>query len=310
MTALVGVSAYLPPTRVPISALADKLGLSGQQVRMFERFYGLSEVRMRTEGTIVDLLLGAASELPDLGSLAHRIRFVLHARTVQAAAPYPVNPLHEVRDTLGLDRVPAFAVTQHACASGLLAVDLAGRMLTADGDGDGLALVLTGEKALASSVQLIPNTTIMGEGSAAALVAADGRRDRLLSYVTQVRGRFHRAPHLSPELSAEFEAGYLTELRDVLDAAVDRAGMRLDQVDLVLPHNVNRLSWVRLCKLTGFPVDRVLLDNVPWTGHCFSADSFINYRTAVDTGRLRPGDRFLMAAVGLGATFSAMVFEH
>ncbi|WP_198681121.1 hypothetical protein [Lentzea terrae] len=31
---------------------------------------------------------------------------------------------------------------------------------------------------------------------------------------------------------------------------------------------------------------------------------------AVDAGRLRPGDRYLMTSVGLGATFSAMVLKH
>ena len=67
---------------------------------------------------------------------------------------------------------------------------------------------------------------------------------------------------------------------------------------------------MRLCKQIGYPVERVLLDNVPVTGHCFCADSFINYQTARERDRLAPGDLYLMAAVGLGATFAAMVFEH
>ena len=46
------------------------------------------------------------------------------------------------------------------------------------------------------------------------------------------------------------------------------------------------------------------------TGHCFCADPFINYRTAVERQLLRRGDRYLMAAIGLGAAFSAQVFEH
>lgn len=310
MTALVAISAYLPPTSVPISSLGPRLGLSEQQLRMFERFYGLSQVRMQPDGTIADLMLGAAEGLDCLPSVAGRIRYILQARTVQAAAPYPLNPLHGVRGKLGLDRVEAFAVTQHACASGLLAVDLAGRLLAADGDDEGLALVFTGEKALASSVQLIPNTTIMGEGAAAVLVAADGEHDRLLSYVSHVHGRFHRAPNLDPDLSAEFESFYLNALRDVIEETAEQAGMTIGDLDIVLPHNVNRLSWVRLCKMIRFPLSKVVLDNMPVTGHCFCADSFINYRSAVDQGRLRHGDRYLMVAVGLGATFSAMIFEH
>jgi 3-oxoacyl-[acyl-carrier-protein] synthase III len=46
------------------------------------------------------------------------------------------------------------------------------------------------------------------------------------------------------------------------------------------------------------------------SGHVFCADPFINYVTATRQGLLRHGDRFLFAAAGFGATFSAMVIEH
>ncbi len=93
-------------------------------------------------------------------------------------------------------------------------------------------------------------------------------------------------------------------------AALDTAGLGLDDVAWVFPHNVNRISWERVARRLGFPLERIFLDNVPVTGHCFCADPFINYRTARDLGRLAPGDRYLLATVGLGATFSAMVLEH
>jgi 3-oxoacyl-[acyl-carrier-protein] synthase III len=86
--------------------------------------------------------------------------------------------------------------------------------------------------------------------------------------------------------------------------------MSLADISLILPHNVNALSWQRLGRRIGFPADRVLLSNVPVTGHAFCADAFINYTTAADRGLLRPGSRYLLAAAGLGATFSAMVVEH
>jgi 3-oxoacyl-[acyl-carrier-protein] synthase-3 len=98
----------------------------------------------------------------------------------------------------------------------------------------------------------------------------------------------------------------------VLLAAVAQAGLRLDDISLILPHNVNKVSWRQVCRTINFPIQRVLLDNVPVLGHSFCADAFINYQTAAQRGLLRPGDRYLVAAAGagLGATFSAMVFEH
>jgi 3-oxoacyl-[acyl-carrier-protein] synthase-3 len=67
-----------------------------------------------------------------------------------------------------------------------------------------------------------------------------------------------------------------------------------------------------LCRRIGFPVDRVVLDNVPRFGHVFCADAFINFETARERGLLHPGSRYVVAAAGAGrgATFAAMVFEH
>jgi 3-oxoacyl-[acyl-carrier-protein] synthase-3 len=111
-------------------------------------------------------------------------------------------------------------------------------------------------------------------------------------------------------MASRFEKEYPLSLAEAISAAVSHAGLSLEEIGLILPHNVNALSWQRLCRRIGFPADRVLLDNVQVTGHAFCADSFINYVTAADRGLLRPGDRYLIAAAGLGATFSAMVVEH
>ena len=104
--------------------------------------------------------------------------------------------------------------------------------------------------------------------------------------------------------------GQQHRVKYVLHAAAGKAGLTLSDISLILPHNVNVASWRRLGRATGFPPDRILLDNVPVTGHAFGADAFINYQTALQRGLLRRGEAYLLAAAGLGATYSAMVFEH
>jgi 3-oxoacyl-[acyl-carrier-protein] synthase-3 len=306
VTALVEVASYLPDQRMTIEELAEPLELTSRQVRVFRRFHGLAEVRREPDGTLLDLLVSAASRLTGLRGNEHRVRYVLHARSMAAAVPYPMNPVHDLCGLLGLRHATAFAVTHHACATGLLAIDLAGRLLTADGDQDALALVVAGEKAFTRFAQLVPDTSLFGEGSGACLVGIDGGRDRLLSYVTRARGEFD-GRLLEPE---RYQREYPEIMAEVMLAAVADAGLRLADIGLVLPHNVNSVSWRGICRRIQFPVDRVLLDNVPVTGHVFAADAFVNYRTAAARGLLKPGDRFLVAAAGLGATFSAMVFEH
>lgn len=310
MTALEAVAAYLPETRVPIASLTEQLQLRERDMQLFQRFYGLAEVCRDPGGSLTDLLLGATSKLTELAGSEHRVRYVLYARGASAVVPYPLNPLHEVCAELGLTGATAFTVTHHACASTLLAIDLAGRLLTADGDPDGLALVLAGEKTFTRDARVVPETSLFSEGAAACLVSAGGTSDKLLSYATSMRGDFDSWLTNPEEAASRYGHAYPDCLAEVLHQAADEAGLSLDDLALILPHNVNSVSWRRLCKRIGFPRERVLLDNVPVLGHCFAADGLINYRTAIERGLLQPGDTYLMAAAGLGAVFSAMVFRH
>lgn len=313
MTSLLEVAALVPQTSVPVGQIGRELDLDPKLIRAFERIYGLESVRLAPGANGFDLLLGAASRLELLRGREQDVRYVLQARTVETVAPYAVaNPLQQACRALGLEHAIAFCVTQHACASGLLAVSLAGRLLAADPDPRALALVLTGEKAFTRTERMIPNTTFMGESAAAALVGAgaDADHDRLVGYATRSYGQFSGGAKMTPAQQAEFGEVYQSGLTEVIRAALETAGGDVDGLSLILPHNVNRISWIRTCKLLGIPMDSVLTDNIREVGHCFCADPFVNLATALAAGRLEPGDRYLMAAVGLGATFSAMVFEH
>jgi 3-oxoacyl-[acyl-carrier-protein] synthase III len=311
MTALDAVSVYLPPTRIPIESLATSFGLTDVQVKLFRRFHGLSEVGRDPRPSPSGLLLAAARGLTGLAGQAHRVRYVIYARTMPVASPYPVNPLHEVCRALGLDHALAFTVTHQSCAGGLLAIDLAGRLLAADNarDADPLALVLCGEKAFTREAQLFPDTTIFGEGAAACLVSATGDRDRMLAYASNVRGEFDSA---TGENDARLQREYRPSLAEVIRLALDEAGLELGDIRVILPHNVNLVTWQRMCTLLKYPAGQVVLDNIPASGHVFCADLFTNYTTACERGLLHRGDRYLAAAVGAGggATFAAMVFEH
>lgn len=310
MTALEEVACYLPDKRVPVEDVTAQLGLTSMQTRLFRRYLGLAEIRLDPGGTLLDLLSAATGRLGGLRGREHLVRYVLHARVMSLVAPYPANPLRDLCRAFGLGHAVSFTVTHHACASGLLAVDMAGRLLAEDGDPRALALVLTGEKAFTRDAEFIPGITIFGEAAAACLVSLDGPADRVLSYAVNIRGEFNGRLDRLPDVASRYEKEYPASFAEAMSAAAAQAGVSMGDLSLLLPTNVNMPSWQRQCRRMGFPVDRVLLDNVPVTGHAFCADAFINYVTAVERGLLRPGDRYLIAAAGFGATFAAMVVEH
>ena len=281
------------------------------EIRTHEQLFGFHAVPIDRNASLADHLVSAVLALPKFASRRLRIRYVIHARTWPVVAPHPVNPLLEACRRLSLGHAEAFSLTQHSCATGLLAIDVAGQLLAGDGNPDALALVVAGEKAFTSVAKVLSNTAVMGEGMAAALVSLDAPRDRVLAYVTRTFGMFCDGVWMDEETTASFRQEYPALLAEVMSTAVTNAGLNLDDIALILPHNVNRMSWLRVLQLLGIRGTRRLYwDNVSTYGHCFGADALLNYRSAVDTGRLNCGDHYLMTAVGTGATFSAMVLEH
>src|SRR5258706_16376418 len=138
MTALVAMGSFIPGERVPIESLAERFELTPMQVRVFRRYHKIGSAGP-FGGGLLDLLRQALTDLALSEDQARRVRYVLYARTFPVVVPYPHNPLHEVCAAFGLAHAQAFAVGQHACASGLLAIDLAGRLLAGDADPDSFA---------------------------------------------------------------------------------------------------------------------------------------------------------------------------
>ena len=131
----------------------------------------------------------------------------------------------------------------------------------------------------------------------------------MLAYAVDPRGEFGRD---DAKLAPEFQRDYPECLAATILAAVERAGLRMEQIALILPHSVNIVAWRRVCRRLDFPLARVVLDNVAVSGHVFCADHFLNYLTAQARGLLEPGAHYVMAAAGGsgGGIFAAMVLRH
>ncbi|MDG4766908.1 3-oxoacyl-[acyl-carrier-protein] synthase III C-terminal domain-containing protein [Solwaraspora sp. WMMD406] len=306
MTSIIEVAQYLPSHRIPVAEQTAALAVDSDA---YQRYYGFGHVRRDADANLAEQLRAAGAALRWLPGREDQVRYVVHAPTIQLTAPYPINPVATASQALGLRHALPFSLTQHACASALLAIDVCGTLLATE-DPDAVALVFTGEKTFTRVARVIDHSAVMGEGVAAVLVRAHGDSDRVLAYATRILGQFHEAPELTPELDAEFQQMYADTLAEVIQAALKQADLAVTDVALVLPHNVNRLSWLRVMRRAGIPMDRLYLDNQAELGHCFGADPFIAYRSARAGGRLRRGDHYLMVAAGLGATLAAMVFRH
>lgn len=307
MTTILAVSTHVPAATVDIDTYLAELDIDQKQIGFYRKVFGNERVHRDPDASITDQLLAAASGLESLQGNESRVRYLVHARTIQLG-PHGSNPLVHVRDKLGLSAARVLSVSQQACASGLLALDVIGRLLDADPDPDALALLLTGEKTF-SPITKVMGAAVLGEGVAAVLIGRDGPGDQVLSYATRTYGEFNDPLGTPPELQARFNEVYPMALGDVVRRALAAAGLTTADVAMVLPHNVNHTGWIKASKAFGIPEERMFLDHVAELGHCFSADSFLNYHAAQTRGLLTAGDHYLMTGIGAGATWAATVVQ-
>ena len=91
-------------------------------------------------------------------------------------------------------------------------------------------------------------------------------------------------------------------------AAIAKAGLRPDQIDLFIPHQANIRIIEAVAKGLGLPVEKMFV-NLDRYGNTSAASVPLALAEAVDTGRIRQGDNVVLVAFGAGFTSGAVAFE-
>jgi 3-oxoacyl-[acyl-carrier-protein] synthase-3 len=91
-------------------------------------------------------------------------------------------------------------------------------------------------------------------------------------------------------------------------AAVDRAGLRPDDIDLFIPHQANIRIIEAVAKGLDLPMERMYV-NLDRYGNTSAASVPIALAEAVNEGRVKQGDHLVFVAFGAGFTSGAVAME-
>ena len=147
---------------------------------------------------------------------------------------------------------------------------------------------------------------VISDGACAVLVERGAGPNRVAARRQITKGYYWNAQTHRNELVA----AYFPTARTIVLELLRSAGLVLDDITRVIPHNVSRRSWEILLGLLGLPLDRLYADNIAAKGHVIAADNLINLKDAADSGAIRRGDRVLLFNFGFGANWAAWVIEH
>lgn len=96
---------------------------------------------------------------------------------------------------------------------------------------------------------------------------------------------------------------------EAIDGALARAGLAVGSVDLFLPHQTSRPLMESVAGRAGIPFERTWAEGVARHANIGAAGALTAFVEACAADRLTPGTRSLLAAVGGGMSWAALVLE-
>lgn len=166
-----------------------------------------------------------------------------------------------------------------------------------------------------------------GDGAGAVVLTANEQPGGLLSFALSADGSggdllmlprggarapFINVPETEPQVGKMDGRGlYRYGLRAMVSLgrdAVRKARLKIEDVDLFIPHQTNKMLVQQTSERLHIPENKVLM-NMARYANISAACMPVSICDVIEAGRLKPGDRVLMTAFGAGLTSAAAVWQ-
>ena len=305
---ILGLGHHVPPEVVPNGPIAERIGVDDAWI---VKRTGIKSRRRALPGErLTDYAVFAARRaLQDAGVDARDVDLVL----VATMTPDEITPnaAPVVANELGAENAGAIDIGA-ACTGWIAALRLAaGQVETGRAD---RVLVIGAELLTRITNFDDPKTAMLfGDGAGAVLVGCDGDGDIgpiVLAADGSLADRI-TASHDKRVLEMDGHSTYqvaVKRLSEATVAAVARTGLELDDIDLFVYHQANG----RIIRAVGERLDLEparVADYVAHMANTSAASIPLTLSLLREDGRLRPGQKVLIAAIGAGFTWGAGVIE-
>ncbi|HEX3409830.1 MAG TPA: beta-ketoacyl-ACP synthase III [Candidatus Binataceae bacterium] len=316
---IVGTGRATPRTVITNQDLERRMDTSDQWIRTRT---GIGQRYVISTGeSLVEIAAQAATVALDRAGLQAADLEAIVVGTVSSDYGFPSFAC-QLQHRLGLQSIPAFDVAA-ACSGFVYALSVADTYMRAD---EWSRVLVLGVDALSTMVDWQDRATavLFGDGAGAAvMVREEGRRGVLgsmlrssgsywdLLYVKN-RGvqttidaevRRNSADAITMKGPELFKIA-VKSMEDVTRKVAERAGIKLEDIALIVPHQANLRIINAVAQRLGLGADKVFT-NVDRYGNTSAASVPIALDEAIETGRVHDNDLIMLNACGGGLTWGA-----
>ena len=320
---ILGTGSELPKRIVSNRELEQMVDTSDEWITVRT---GIKERRVLEQGQgNADMAFKAASRaLQDAGMDAKDLNAIVMG-TVSSDYPFPSSAC-VLEDMLGARNAFSFDVSA-ACSGFLNALSVADLYIRA---GKAENVLVVGSDTLSRLLNWQDRTTciLFGDGAGAVVLGASENGAGILSTKLRTDGSYVKTLYVpaggslkpaSPQTVQNNEHTItmngkevfkiaVRSMEDISRQALEEAGVTIDQVSLVVPHQANKRIIVALAERLGMPLERVMI-NVDKYGNTSAASIPVALDEAKRQGRIKPGDLVLLNAFGAGFAWGAAVIK-
>jgi 3-oxoacyl-[acyl-carrier-protein] synthase-3 len=305
---ILGLGQHLPAEVVANGPIAERLGVDDAWI--VKRTGIRSRRRAASDERVFDLAAVAArNALDDAGVDAGDVDLVLVASMSQEQIAPNTAPL--VAHALGAERAGAIDVGA-ACTGWMSGLAMGTAYVEA---GRAERVLLIGAETLTRMTDLDDRKTaaLWGDGAGAVLLGPDG--EGAIGPITLRADGNHAdaivATHADRKLRMNGHDTFQNAVKRLSEStlsAVASAGLEFDDVDLFVYHQANGRIIRSVGERLDLPSSKVA-DYIGEVGNTAAASIPLTLGLLRQDGRLRPGQRVLVAAIGAGLNWGAGVLE-
>jgi 3-oxoacyl-[acyl-carrier-protein] synthase-3 len=316
---IVATGRALPRTAVTNSDLARVMDTSDEWIRSRT---GIARRYVMASGeSLVDIAAAASQTALERAGIRPAELEAIIVGTVSAEYGFPSFAC-QLQHRLGLDSIPAYDVAA-ACSGFIYALSVADNAMRV---GDYSRLLLVGTDALSTMVDWSDRAVavLFGDGAGAAVMVSEpGPRGVLASLLrsageywnmlsvraTGVRATLDSKVRRSPDDAIKMKGPELFKIAvrsmaDVTLKVAERAGVHLEDIALIVPHQANMRILNAVADRLGIAQDKVFT-NIDRYGNTSAASVPIALDEAIEMNRIHDNDLVMLNACGGGLTWGA-----
>lgn len=316
---IIGTGRYLPERIMTNADLEKIVDTTDEWIRTrtgVERRHVVAE-----DQTTSDMCVESAKNaMDDAGVTAADIDMVITG-TTSPDVVFP-NVSSIIQHRLGIAACPAFSL-EAACSGFIYALTVADKFIKA---GDVKCVLVTGAECITKLLDWSDRNTcvLFGDGAGSAIVVpsdeegimachlgADGQYRELLHYPVGVSKNLAAAgtdeANIIMKGNEVFKVA-VTTLGNIASATLEKAGIKKDELDWLIPHQANIRIIQATAKRLKMPMEKVIM-TVQDHGNTSAASVPMALDVARRDGRVKKGQLILMEAFGGGFTWGSVLMR-